>query len=588
MSATISTMDPPHCPPNRIKKLSPLQLFNLSAGIIGLQFAWSLQIALSSRILEPLGANPFLFGLIWCAGPITGLLIQPVVGALSDRTWTRLGRRRPYVLAGSVLGACAIFAFPFSQSLWIAALLTWLIDACLNTAQGPYRALIPDNAPPEQHAVANSFINFAFGIGSVIALGVAPLLKVYRIPMSIEQQYMVASAALLLTITYASLSIREIRPASLQPKLSDAGRSADTTDTKKNTQQGLMAFIHRFINGHREIHKLCAVQFITWVGLMCMYINLTPFVVHQVYGLPDMSTPQYKALESQWHRIEPVRKNMTSDPVQLSEARKAMETLQGSPATLAEGQLSALLGTLMVNRKQWTQEQSPALNQNLSLESRVAIQKALLELPSISETEARRPLTNLSTSSVKETLARQLAHLQLMKSLELEATNTAQLALVAYNFVALLLTIPLGYLCNLFGKKRLYSLSLLAYAGATAFAPWVHTPEQIILMMGVAGIGGATILSLPFAMLCEYLPEGDEGVILGIFNVFICAPQLISALVIGKLIEMSPMKTVFGTSHQWWIAFATASVFVFLSMLALQAFRERYPGRMVPSVSSGH
>jgi maltose/moltooligosaccharide transporter len=534
MTATTLAPVPPAAAP-RQKKLSLGQLFNLSAGIIGLQFAWSMQIALSSRVLEPLGADPFLFGAIWCAGPITGLLIQPLVGAISDRTWTRLGRRRPFILTGALLGALAILAFPFAPALWVGALLTWIIDACLNTAQGPYRALVPDNAPPEQHAVANSFINFAFGAGSVIALGVAPLLKTFNIPMSVEQQYVVASVALLLTITYASLTIREIRH-----------RPGETEKAESGAAKGsLMDSIRRFKAGNPEIHKLCAVQFVTWVGLMCMYIYLTPYVVHHVYKLPDMSSPPYKQVERTYRQVEPLLQRL-----------EAAQASTHQPAAMPPADASR---------------------------ENAALAALAQEAMQIRPESARQPLWFNGQVS-----ASNIAHYREMKRLDAEATNTAQLALVAYNLVALLLTIPLGYLCGLFGKKKLYSYTLVAYAAAMAFAPWVSTPEQAIGMMAVAGIGGATILSLPFAMLCEYLPEGDEGAVLGIFNVFVCAPQLISALVIGKIIEMNPLMTPFGMTHQWWIAFATASIFVFLSALALQAFKERFPGRMTATVSAGH
>ncbi len=557
----------------RGKGLSLFQLFNLSAGVIGLQFAWSMQIALSSRILEPLGADPFLFGLIWCAGPITGLLIQPLVGAWSDRTWTRLGRRKPFVLTGALLGALAIFAFPFSTALWAAALLTWVIDACLNTAQGPYRALVPDNAPVEQQAIANSFLNFAFGAGSVIALGVAPLLKLYNIPMSVEQQYVVAAIALVLTITYATLSIREVKPAFL-----------DEIKTSASQAGGFKASLKRFAQGHPEIHKLCGVQFITWVGLMCMYIYLTPFVVHHVYGLPDMSTPAYKALEKDAQMLAPMSRNLTTDALRLTAAQDAYQSLQSQSAAQQDVQLSALLSGLVVEPAEWRQKQLPVLERVTDVGHRVELKAALLNLPAVAESQAAQPLQKLVDSS----LAERVAHFRWMKSMEGEAVNTAQLALVAYNLVALLLTIPIGFLCNRLGKKPVYSVSLLAYAMAMAFAFWIHDPTQVIVMMAVAGIGGATILSLPFAMLCEYLPKGDEGTTLGIFNVFICAPQLISALGIGKLIEMSPQETAFGITHQWWIAFTVASVFVFLSMLALQFFKERYPGQASVAVSVGH
>lgn len=490
--------------------MSALQLFNLCVGIIGIQFAWSMQIALSSRVLEPLGADPFLFGLIWCAGPITGLLVQPIVGAISDNTWTKIGRRRPFILVGAVLGALSLLFFPFSPTLLIAALTIWVIDACVNISQGPYRALVPDIVNPKQHSVANGYINFAFGAGSVIALGVAPALKMFNIPMSIEQQYIMSAAALILFIMYTSLTIKEFK----RPVKED----------KKEQKTGLLDAFKVFAKSDREIHKLCGVQFLIWVGIMCMFIYLTPFIVHNVYLLPDMSTKDYKNIEKEY---------------QASEVNHETQNVENTMVKFQE--------LLSSGKKE-------EIN-TLLLDNKVA----------------------------------GFEKIALMKKIDHEATNTAQLALVAFNAVALLLSIPLGYLCVKFGKKPVFTVSLLFLAIAFLFAPSITTPAGAIAMMACAGVAWATILSIPFSFLCDYMPKGNEGSIMGIFNMFIAGPQLISATFIGWVISQNPMTTALGVSHNWSIAFLVASGCVFAAIIALQFIKEkREPSCEVSSVAAGH
>lgn len=169
-----------------------LRIFELCSRILGLQFAWQMRIILSAPVTENLGADPFIYGLIWLAGPFTGMVVQPIIGALSDKTKSRFGRRRPYLLGGAIIASIALWLFPNSgniadciakftgmnlpvwSGLLIAAIMIWIIDACINIAQGPYRALIPDVVLPEQHAMANSYISLAIGLGSVIAAATAP------------------------------------------------------------------------------------------------------------------------------------------------------------------------------------------------------------------------------------------------------------------------------------------------------------------------------------------------------------------------------------------------------------------------------
>lgn len=706
----------------KLPKMSVFQLFSLCVGIIGIQFAWSMQIALSSRVLEPLGASPFLFGLIWCAGPITGLLVQPIVGAMSDKTWTKIGRRRPFLLVGSVLGAIALVFFPFAPTLLIAALMIWIIDACVNVSQGPYRALVPDIVPSEQHAVANSYLNFAFGAGSVIALGVAPLLRFFDIQMSINQQYIMAALALVLTIFYTSLMIKEYKRDTNTNK-------EESKDGKRKKMPGL---IHSFIvfgRCDREIHKVCGVQFLIWIGIMCMFIYLTPYIVHSIYHLPDMSTKQYKQIEHAYQAFSPIVANITEDQDRLDAARNqamdvvltvatpkinvpqvkrvlysiadvdAVETLiteemvENAKAELtslktANQQLNEILVAIINDKQAFDTEQAAELadvsrenkdykeiadrveefqtyyatadndsverftkllseNPDLKnllgaknyeekptykkyqilaetykdiVENRALIENKLLLINyktlqdkasvtpngTLSQTDktivepvvADMPETQVpamvdSMQSVYDLKPVELSFFDLekyalLKRVEEEATNTAQLALVAFNLMALILSIPLGYLCTKIGKKAVFSVSLAFLAVAFFFAPYISTPMGAILMMAAGGVAWATILSIPFAFLCDYMPQGEEGSIMGIFNMFIAGPQLISATFIGWLISQSPVNTVFGMTHNWAMAFQIASGCVVAAIIALQFVNEKSKGIGAVAGGGGH
>lgn len=448
-------------------KLSLRQLINLCIGFAGIQFAWSMQIALSSRVTEPLGADPFLFGLIWCAGPITGLLVQPIVGAFSDSIWTKFGRRRPFLMVGAIFGGLSLLAFPnsgkiaafmatvFNQDLpvytglLIAALLVWVIDACVNVSQGPYRALVPDVAPPEQHAIANSFLSFAIGLGSVIAFGAPPFIeKFFHYQMSIPQQYLMSTIAFILTITWTCIHTKE----SLKPVVKNEL-------PKKTVGESLKVFF----TASPEVYKLCVVQFFTWLGIMSLCIYFNNYMVHNIYQVPD--------------------------------------------------------------------------------------------------------LTHASEADIAR-----------FKDLVMQASNYTGWAFAAFNTVCLLVSIPLGLLSSKFGKKNIHSFALtimgLSFLSALLVAQ-THNAALIALIIAIAGIGWASVLSLPFALLCEHIDQGQEGVVMGIFNMFIAGPQLISALGLGWIISNSPMATVNGPSNHWEYAFLVAGISVLIAAITTQTVKEK-------------
>ncbi len=293
---------------NELKRFTTINFLNLALGFLGLQFAWQMRIALAEPVTSGLGASPFLYSLIWLAGPFSGMVVQPIVGVLSDNTKSKFGRRRPYLLGGAIITAIALWAFPHSAGIsdiignifhinmpaWggllIAAALIWVIDACINIAQGPYRSLIPDVVPKEQHANANSYISLAIGLGSVIAMIVAPLLKyLFDYQMPIDAQFLMAGLAFTLAMIWTCMTIKE---------KSTLKKEETVTEDQQGEKQSFWQSLKEFFLLSPEVKKICLMQFFTWIGMMCLLIYITPFAIHTVYNIPDLaSAVTDKALE---------------------------------------------------------------------------------------------------------------------------------------------------------------------------------------------------------------------------------------------------------------------------------------------------
>lgn len=581
-------------PDKELPWLSTFQLFSLCVGFIGIQFAWSMQIAFSSRVLEPLGANPFLFGLIWCAGPITGVVVPPIIGALSDRTWTRIGKRKPYIIGGTIIAAITLFLFPLCPTLGIATLVLWIMNASANAAQGPYRALVPDNVSSGQQVIANSYINFAYGAGSIISLGVAPVLLMFSISMSIVQQFIMTSVIFLAAVGYSCLMVKEYpKPAEVE-----ANKKHETFKT----------MIQKFFKYDREIHKLCGVQFLTWIGMMSIYIYLTPFVVHNIYGLPDMSTPQFNQTRAIHKLIDPISQKLEYNNLNISALdglvqveSKFGETDSKEKYKALNTKLDSMIATLSSD-KTYNKDKIDKIN-SLSLKDPdiekvaanddgskelFALKKAaeykfliisnwIFEGKEISKADLKSKKAFLSSKEGQIASAgfENLKKFNLLQKTEKQATNTAQIALVAFNIIALFLSIPLGHMCCKYSKKLIYSISLSFLVISCLFAPFIHTPAQVVIMMTFAGVASATVLSIPYAFLGDYTPKGEEGTLMGIFNMFIAGPQIISAIAVSWIISKFPMAVQYGKAHNWSLAFLIASGCIFLAIVATQFLKEK-------------
>src|SRR5215216_1084026 len=205
-------------------RLSFWQIWNMSFGFLGIQFGWQLQLGNMSGIYEKLGANPDGLPILWLAAPLTGLIVQPIIGSMSDRTWSRLGRRRPYFLVGAILASITLFLMPTSSTLWMAAGLLWILDASINVSMEPFRAFVADKLNPEQRTTGFVMQSFFIGVGATLA-GWLPL--AFRrfgvsgntdsgIPLTIKYAFQIGAVAFLLAVIWTVLTSKEYPPEDME------------------------------------------------------------------------------------------------------------------------------------------------------------------------------------------------------------------------------------------------------------------------------------------------------------------------------------------------------------------------------------
>ena len=448
-----------------LKKFTPAKFISFAIGFFGLQFAWQMRIILSGPVTEELGASPFIFGLIWLAGPFTGMVVQPLIGALSDKTKTPLGRRRPYLLGGALLSALALWAFPNSANItnWLsnithldfapwaallfAAIMIWILDACVNIAQGPYRALVPDVVPQEQHSLANSYISLAIGLGSVVAAGTAPFLKwAFNYQMPINAQFIMAALAFALGMIWTCIFIKE--------------RKITKTDNSTEEKFDFIQSLKDFFALSPEVGKICWMQFFTWIGNMCMMIYFTQYAVHTVFGVPDLS--------------------------------------------------------------------------NVSETVKTSFETAILN-----------------------------------------GTNFSSVCFAIFNLVCFLVAIPIGILSVKYGNKKVHIISMISMAIAFLGMAFTTNPKLVAVLMGLSGIGWASICALPFAMLSQYIKPGTEGSVMGIFNIFIAGPQVFVCTLVSWVINKCSFVGEFGLNFHWEYTFLIGAACLIAASIIASKVKEK-------------
>jgi maltose/moltooligosaccharide transporter len=311
------------------------QLFNMSFGFLGIQFGWGLQLANMSAVYERLGAKPDEVPLLWLAAPITGLLVQPIVGALSDRTWNRLGRRRPYFLIGAILASIALFFMPTSTSLWMAASLLWVLDGSINISMEPFRAFVADKLNATQRTAGFLMQSLMIGIGASFANALPFVLgklgvvgnTASGIPLTVKYSFQAGAVVFLLAVLWTVFTTDEYPPEDMAAfrKMKDEGLGAG-------------ALVQEVVEAIREMpatmKQLAVVQVFTWLGLFCMWLFFVPAVARHVFGATDPQSELY-AKGAEWGGFAFAFYSITCFVVALVLARLAAFTSRKTVHTVA-------------------------------------------------------------------------------------------------------------------------------------------------------------------------------------------------------------------------------------------------------------
>jgi maltose/moltooligosaccharide transporter len=269
-------------------------MFNMSFGFLGIQFGWGLQLANMSAVYERLGASPDRVPFLWLAAPLTGLLVQPVIGALSDRTWGPLGRRRPYFLTGAILASIALFVMPTSTSLLMAASLLWILDASINISMEPFRAFVADKLPGSQRTQGFVMQSLFIGIGASLAnalpwmfakLGVTGNTP-SGIPLSVRYSFQVGAAVFLLAVLWTVFTTTEFPPE-------DMAAFERARKGRRGLGPLLVDIGHSLRRMPATMRQLAVVQLVTWLGLFCMWLFFVPAVARHVFGATDPQSALY-------------------------------------------------------------------------------------------------------------------------------------------------------------------------------------------------------------------------------------------------------------------------------------------------------
>jgi maltose/moltooligosaccharide transporter len=269
----------------------------MSFGFLGIQFGWGLQMANMSAIYEYLGASADQIPILWLAAPLTGLIVQPIIGQMSDRTWGRLGRRRPYFLVGAILSSFALILMPNSSALWMAAGLLWILDASINISMEPFRAFVADLLPDHQRTRGFAMQSLFIGLGAVIASSLPWLLtNVFKIasgrgdgqviPITVKFSFYAGALAFLSAVLWTILTTREYPPENLE-----AFRKMKRE--KRGFSHNAAEIFHAIACMPATMKQLAVVQVATWLGLFCMWLYFPVAVARNVFGAPDQSSPLY-------------------------------------------------------------------------------------------------------------------------------------------------------------------------------------------------------------------------------------------------------------------------------------------------------
>ncbi len=463
------------------RTLSFWEIWNMSFGFLGIQFGFALQNANTSRIFETLGADVDQIPILWIAAPVTGLVVQPIIGYFSDRTWTRLGRRRPYFLAGAILSSIALFIMPNSPTLWIAAGTLWIMDASINISMEPFRAFVGDNLPAKQRTLGFAMQSFFIGIGAVVGsllpyvfsswLGISNTAPEGVIPDSVKWSFYVGGIVFLFAVIWTVVKSKEYSPEELaafekaDKKIAPVQETAEQRqlNIKKQLYYGLgMLVLGAAVSWYIFMNDLTKELYILFVGLI-------------VVGVLFMITSML--------RKQKIRNGFTVIVTDMLNMPDTMKQLA------------------------WVQFFSWFALFSLWIYTTAAVTGHVFG--------ASDPTSEIYN----------------------DAADWVPVMFTVYNGVAAAVAFLLPVLAKRTSNKFTHLLALIIGGISLISIFFLSSKAGLLLSMVGVGVAWASILSLPYAMLSGSLPSAKMGYYMGVFNFFIVIPQIVAATILGYIVK---------------------------------------------------
>ena len=528
-------------------RLSFWQIWNMSFGFMGIQFGWGLQMANMSSIYQFLGADEAQIPILWLAAPLTGLIIQPIVGYCSDRTWTCLGRRRPYFLVGAVFASLALIAMPNSPSLWVAAGLLWILDASVNISMEPFRAFVGDLLPKDQRKNGFAMQALLIGMGAVLSsalpfvltngFGVGREATVESpIPPAVKLAFYIGAGVFLSAVLVTILTTREYPPENLEEFKRLKREQAGVGHAFREILDGIVSM-------PGAMKRLALVQFFTWLALFSMWIYFVPAVGKKVFG----GIPLGVKGEVERALVESDGGRWLSDAVALASAyEKKKKELAIQAVAQGDGTPRATSFLQMLGLT----PAAPDPGERIDAGTLASLIRECLDTGRVvSDKERESPLVMsfalaLASHQVDGPEAPGVgpASLALHDSLASarryqEGAAWGGVCFSVYNLVAFGFSFVLLGLTRVFSAKRIHGVCLMAGALGLCSASFVDQASMLLVSMVGVGVAWASILSMPYAMLANVIASSRMGFYMGVFNFFIVLPQILAALVLGKVVD---------------------------------------------------
>jgi maltose/moltooligosaccharide transporter len=464
-------------------ELSFWQIWNMCFGFFGIQFGFALQNSNVSRIFQTLGADYSNMTILWVAAPITGLFVQPIIGYLSDRTWNRLGRRRPYFLWGAILASLALFIMPHSPTLWIAAGMLWIMDASINICMEPTRAFVGDMLPPQQRGKGYAFQSFFIGVASVVASALPWMMTnwfdisnqadVGTIPDSVKFAFYAGGFFFLVSVLWTVYTTKEYSPEQLE-KFEKA--------EKENNPEFIEVEYDRT---HQQYYKGGLIWLILGLSLTALVYLFIDSLDRNLFLLTSGL-----ALFGIFQIIAGVLKNRERDNNGFSAVMLDLFNMPTAMRKLAAVQFFSWFPFFA-----WWSSSTPAITS-----------------------------FHFGTTDVSSKLFN-------------DGADWVGVLMSAYNIAAVFAAITIPLMVKLLNLKKTHMINLLL--GGLGFISFrlISDPDLLVIPMIGVGFAWASILSLPYALLSNTVPAKKMGLFMGIFNFFIVLPQILAASILGFLVN---------------------------------------------------